>query len=304
MPRMPCRHQTTLACRHAVAIQQAVFAPVDAGDVPVDLQPRPTLAALELKRHLGVTYKAAWRMKHKIMQAMTEREEPRKLKGFVQIDDAYLGGERSGGKRGRGSENKQPFVIAVQVDHSHEHPVFAVIEPVKAFDNASLEDWIARRLEPECEVYSDGLACFRRLEEAGHAHTHARYRRRSCCNRRPGSTRWLNVVLGNVKRAISGTYQCGGPGQVCKALPGRGGLSLQPPIRPETDAAAAGDGTAALHTLPRARFAYGKQLPWLRDGANQEKIRKASMWKRRRVISFKKMTYMARPVFTNTRGCL
>ncbi|WP_143687606.1 hypothetical protein, partial [Xanthomonas oryzae] len=34
--------------------------------------------------------------------------------------------------------------------------------------------------------------------------------------------------------------------------------------------AAAGDGAAARHTLPRARFAYGKQLPWLRDGANQE----------------------------------
>ncbi|WP_029219307.1 hypothetical protein, partial [Xanthomonas cassavae] len=30
-----------------------------------------------------------------------------------------------------------------------------------------------------------------------------------------------------------------------------------------------GDGAAALHTLPRTRFAYGKQLPWLRDGANQ-----------------------------------
>ncbi|MEC5080811.1 hypothetical protein XocUg1_21675, partial [Xanthomonas oryzae pv. oryzicola] len=33
--------------------------------------------------------------------------------------------------------------------------------------------------------------------------------------------------------------------------------------------AAAGDGAAALHALPRARFAYGKQLPWLRYGANQ-----------------------------------
>ena len=32
----------------------------------------------------------------------------------VEIDDAYLGGERSGGKVGRGSENKVPFVAAVQ----------------------------------------------------------------------------------------------------------------------------------------------------------------------------------------------
>ncbi|XUP36991.1 IS1595 family transposase (plasmid) [Xanthomonas axonopodis pv. vasculorum] len=132
-------------------------------------------------------------------------EEPRKLKGFVQIDDAYLGGERNGGKRGRGSENKQPFVIAVQVDHNHEHPVFAVIKPVKAFDNASLKDWIERRLEPECEVYSDGLACFGRLEEAGHAHTTLDTDGGRAATEVQGA-RWLNVVLGNVKRAISGIY--------------------------------------------------------------------------------------------------
>jgi hypothetical protein len=45
------------------------------------------------------------------MEAMMQREEPRQLNGFVQIDDAYLGGERNGGKPGRGSENKQAFVM-------------------------------------------------------------------------------------------------------------------------------------------------------------------------------------------------
>jgi hypothetical protein len=34
----------------------------------------------------------------------------------VQLDDAYLGGERSGGKPGRGSENKVPFVAAVSMN--------------------------------------------------------------------------------------------------------------------------------------------------------------------------------------------
>lgn len=32
----------------------------------------------------------------------------------MEIDDAYLGGEQSGGKAGRGCENKAPFVAAVQ----------------------------------------------------------------------------------------------------------------------------------------------------------------------------------------------
>ena len=67
------------------------------------------VAALELMRHLGVCYKTAWLIKHKLMEVMRMREDTRLLDGRVQIYDAYLGGERSGGKAGCGSENKVPF---------------------------------------------------------------------------------------------------------------------------------------------------------------------------------------------------
>lgn len=76
-------------------------------------QSKTNLAALELMRHLGVCYRTAWRLKHKLMQTMSERDADRRLGGLVQVDDAYLGGERNGGKAGRGSENKRPFVIGV-----------------------------------------------------------------------------------------------------------------------------------------------------------------------------------------------
>ena len=69
-------------------------------------QAKNNVSALELKRHLGVRYKTAWLLKHKLMQVMSEREAPRQLDGRVEIDDAYLGGELPGGKSGRGSENK------------------------------------------------------------------------------------------------------------------------------------------------------------------------------------------------------
>lgn len=199
-----CRHQTTL---RAGTLFQSSKLPLRTWMLAIHLltATKTNLAALELKRHLGVNYKAAWRLKHKIMQAMSEREESRKLKGFVQIDDAYLGGERNGGKPGRGSENKQPFVIAVQTDEAHERPTVAVIEPVRAFDNESLTDWVARRLEPECEVYSDGLACFRRIEEAGHAHTTLVTGGGRAATEAKGA-RWVNVLLANLKRAISGVY--------------------------------------------------------------------------------------------------
>lgn len=171
------------------------------------------MAALELKRHLGVDYdqrksprdKAAWRIKHKLMQAMAEHEAPRQLSGFVQIDDAYLGGERNGGEPGRGSENKQAFVIVVQTDAALEHPTYAVIEPARSFDNTSIKDWQARHLAPDAEVYSDGLFCFRRFVDAGHAHTVLETGGgRAACEVK--GARWVNVLLGNVKRAISGSY--------------------------------------------------------------------------------------------------
>ena len=48
------------------------------------------IAALELMRHLGVCYKTAWLIKHKLMEVMRVREDTRQLDGRVEIDDAYL----------------------------------------------------------------------------------------------------------------------------------------------------------------------------------------------------------------------
>ena len=73
-------------------------------------------SVLELKRQLGISYNATWRLKHKRMQAMQERDDSPPLSGNVQMDDACLGGERPGGKRGRGAAGKTPFVAAVQTN--------------------------------------------------------------------------------------------------------------------------------------------------------------------------------------------
>ncbi len=78
-------------------------------------QAKTGLSALELKRQLGVSYPTAWLIQQKLMQAMVERDARYKLGGDVQVDDAYLGGELPGGKAGRGSENKIPFVAAISL---------------------------------------------------------------------------------------------------------------------------------------------------------------------------------------------
>jgi hypothetical protein len=49
------------------------------------------------------------------MHAIVEREAATVLCGTVQVDDAYLGGERVGGTAGRCSENKVPFIGAIAI---------------------------------------------------------------------------------------------------------------------------------------------------------------------------------------------
>ena len=71
------------------------------------------ISSVELGRRLGVKQPTAWTMKHKIMAVMARREADTPLSGRVEMDDAYLGGARAGGKRGRGAPGKTPFVAAV-----------------------------------------------------------------------------------------------------------------------------------------------------------------------------------------------
>src|ERR1700737_2295615 len=63
-------------------------------------QSKGGISSIELGRRLGVTQTTAWKIKHKLMQAMMERDATKRLTGRIEIDDAYLGGERNGGKGG------------------------------------------------------------------------------------------------------------------------------------------------------------------------------------------------------------
>lgn len=198
-----CRHQTSL-------ISDTLFAstklPLTRWFLALYLltQSKTNMAALELMRHLGVCYRTAWRVKHKIMQGMTEREAGRQLGGIVTMDDAYLGGERNGGKAGRGSENKVPFVIALELSDAG-HPRQAVMTPVPGFTLKALAVWAQQHLHPNTDVYSDGLGAFRAVIEAGHAHTVVESAGGRAATE-AGDMRWLNTVLSNVKRSLDGAY--------------------------------------------------------------------------------------------------
>jgi transposase-like protein len=71
------------------------------------------MSAHQLHRTLGITYKSAWFMAHRIRYAMTQKPSINKFKTIVEIDETYIGG-KARGKRGRGSANKVPVVALVE----------------------------------------------------------------------------------------------------------------------------------------------------------------------------------------------
>jgi hypothetical protein len=80
----------------------------------------------------GVSYNTAWKIHHKLAQVMLEREQAKPLEGRVEADDAYLGGEHGGGKRGRGAPGKMPIIAAVETTKAGK-PVRIKTPRVKAF---------------------------------------------------------------------------------------------------------------------------------------------------------------------------
>ena len=161
-------------------------------------QGKHSVSSLELKRQLGVTYFTAWKMKHKILQVMVEREEDRRLSGRVEVDDAYDGGERHGGKRGRGAAGKTPFVVAVQTDVENPDKVlFLKMKTLKAVSTQELKPWFEKYIEPGSLILTDGWKAYNFLEED---YNHD-------AQKSPGgwksakvqAFKWVNTILGNLK---------------------------------------------------------------------------------------------------------
>jgi len=166
-------------------------------------QAKTSISSLQLSRQLGVAYNTAWMLHSKILRAMSERDECYVLQGKVQMDDAYFGGERPGGKAGRGSENKVPIVAAISLNAAG-HPIHAKISPVTGFTSEAIADWARQHLSSSCSVLSDRLACFRSVVAAGCSHTAV-----VTGGRHPNDLpqfRWINILLGNLKTSFSGTF--------------------------------------------------------------------------------------------------
>ncbi len=122
------------------------------------------ISAKQLQRELGVTYKTAWRMFTYIRKLMAEGVSP--LCGKVEVDETYIGGKSTGGKRGRGAAKKTVVMGMVERDGK---AVAKVVPDVKA---RTLLPLIERQVAKQGKtvVFMDELNSYNRIEKLGYTH--------------------------------------------------------------------------------------------------------------------------------------
>ncbi len=114
-------------------------------------------SAVQLSRELGVQYKTAWVMAHKIRESMQDEYEGRKVSGEVEIDGAYFGGhirpknmreDRVDRRRARHQTGTRRVVVAIR---ARKGRTLTFVTPTEA-DGVDL---VARNVLPGSVIFAD-----------------------------------------------------------------------------------------------------------------------------------------------------
>ena len=159
------------------------------------------VSAKELERHLGVTYKTAWRMAKQIRILM--QQDGQILTGTVEMDETYIGGRKKG-KSGRGADGKTP--------------VFGMVErygTVKALVTSELSHNVIHPLmrnyvKSDAIINTDSFHLYKSLSKIGYNHSTVNHTRKEYV-RGDVHTNTIEGFWGQMKRSIDGTYHSVSP---------------------------------------------------------------------------------------------
>ena len=160
---------------------------------------RHGVPAKELQRQLGVTYKTAWRMGHQIRKYMGAVDGDPPLSGHVEADETYVGGKRSGGKRGRGAPGKTVVFGMLERDGD------VMTRVVPNVRKATLEPHITENITAGAIISTDELKSYRGLGKLGYEHGAVNH----------SAEEWVNAIhhtnslegfWSRIKNSIRGTH--------------------------------------------------------------------------------------------------
>jgi transposase-like protein len=171
---------------------------------------KKSMSAHQFHRMLGVTYRAAWFMAHRLRHAMAEDGTFAMMSGVVEVDETYIGGKRRAGSR---KDGRTLLVGRPGPQDKAKTPVVALVErkgravafPVERVDGKTLQTAIRKRVRSSAHMMSDELHAYDALHMgfAGHDtinHTRGEYVRDNV------HTNTVEGFFALLKRGIVGTF--------------------------------------------------------------------------------------------------
>src|ERR671911_1652574 len=128
------------------------------------------VSALLFQRQLGLSrYETAWMMLHKLRRAMVNTvREP--LKGEVEVDDTWVGGEQAGLRGSRQLKDRRAALVLVAVEKRGRAAGRARMSVIPDFKASTITRFLIQNVAPGSTIYTDGLKSFAGLAEAGFKH--------------------------------------------------------------------------------------------------------------------------------------
>jgi transposase-like protein len=160
---------------------------------------RHGVAAKELERQLGVTYKTAWRMAHELRKLMMSADYQGPLGGHVEIDETFVGGKARGKGTGRGVENKTIVMGMVE----RKGRIRAGTIPDAGW--RTLEPIIIRNIAPGSTISTDEWRGYTGLQVSVYNHGTVKHRAKEYV-RGIHHVNTLEGFWGHFKRAVRGTH--------------------------------------------------------------------------------------------------
>jgi transposase-like protein len=170
------------------------------------------MSAHQLHRMLGISYKAAWFMAHRLRYAMAEGPMAALLGGIVEVDETYVGGRRRIGPTNKADRAKLATGRPGPKDKKLT-PVVALVErggrlrmfPVERVDGRTLQTAIRERVSLDADMVSDELHAYDGLSMGFKSHRTIKHSAKEYV-RGSVHTNTVEGVFSLLKRGINGTF--------------------------------------------------------------------------------------------------
>lgn len=153
------------------------------------------VSAKELQRHLGCTYKTAWRIASKIRSLMSQDGD--KLSGIVEADETYIGGK--GHYSGRSTKNKVPVIGMV------ERSGKAVAKKVSDVQTHILLKTLNENIQFGTRLITDDFGIYNKVGRIGLFHDSINHSKEQYV-KGDIHTNTIEGFWSQMKRSIDGTY--------------------------------------------------------------------------------------------------